>query len=71
MKQMRKNKLIYAGVLIAAGAALLWLGAVILARLKDIFPWIALVGLVLIGIGVFWEMKKNQEPKEASEEPAG
>lgn len=57
------NKLIRIGVLVVAGSALLWLGAVVLSRLKDMFLYIGIVGVVLILLGIFLELKKTKDEK--------
>ena len=66
---MPKNKLIRAGVVVVAGSALLWLGAVVLSRLQDMFLWIGLVGVLLIVVGVFMEIKKNHDAKKEPGDP--
>lgn len=57
---MPKNKLIYWGVLVAVGAALLWIGAVFLAQIKQALPYFVAAGVLLIILGVFVEIRKNK-----------
>lgn len=62
---MPKNKVIYWGVLVTVGAALLWVGAVFLSKIKDILPFFVLGGVALIIAGVALELrnkKANGEP---------
>ncbi len=59
---MPKNKIIYFGVLITAGAALLYVGAVFLQAIKDQLPWFGLVGIGMIVAGVILEAKKAKTP---------
>jgi len=61
---MPKNKIIYFGVLIVAGTALLYVGAVFLSKIKDILPYFGLAGILLIVIGVVMELQKNKKPVE-------
>jgi len=62
---MPKNKVIYWGVLVAAGASLLWVGAVFLSKIKDILPYFVFFGVAMIVAGVVLELRKSKL-KEAS-----
>lgn len=59
---MPKNRIIYLGVLVTAGSALLWVGAVFLAAIKDQLIWFGLVGIALIVTGVILEARKGKIP---------
>lgn len=55
---MPKNKIIYLGVLITVGAALLWIGAVFLATIKDVLIYFGAAGVLMIVVGVILEARK-------------
>lgn len=57
---MPKNRVIYFGVLVTAGSALLWVGAVFLEKIKDVLIWFGLVGVAMIVAGVIPEARKNK-----------
>jgi hypothetical protein len=61
MRRYVKNPFVYTGLLITLGSGLLWLGAVVLERLKDAFPWFALFGVVLMFGGWAIELKKKKD----------
>lgn len=64
---MPKNRIIYAGVLIIAASALLWLGATLLEKIKDFMIYFGVFGAALLVIGVLLETKKkSQEPESTS-----
>ncbi len=58
---MPNNKIIYFGVLIVAGTALLYVGAVFLSKIKDVLPYIGLFGILMIVIGVVIEIQKSKK----------
>jgi hypothetical protein len=58
---MPTNKLIYFGVIVIAASVLLWLGAELAKRVEWILPYTAGVGLLLMIVGMFIEMKKKKE----------
>jgi hypothetical membrane protein len=60
------NKLIRAGVLIIAASALLWLGAVALSALKDMFIYFGVAGIVVMLIGIFTEIKRGKDGKSST-----
>jgi len=66
---MPKNKVIYWGVLIAAGASLLWVGAVFLSRIKDILPYFVFFGVAMIVAGIALELRKNNAKAEPPASP--
>lgn len=66
---MPKNKVIYWGVLIAAGASLLWVGAVFLAQIKDILPYFIFFGVATIVAGVVLELRKGKSAGGGTESP--
>lgn len=61
---MPKNKVIYWGVLVAAGSALLWVGAVFLSRIKDFLPYFVFLGVAMIVAGVVLELRKGKAAGE-------
>lgn len=60
---MPKNKVIYWGVLVTVGAALLWVGAVFLSTIKDVLPFFVLGGVALIVAGVVLEIRAKKQDK--------
>jgi len=58
---MPKNSVMYLGVLIVAASALLWLGAQITKRIEWALPWAGGIGIVLIIVGVFMELRKRTQ----------
>ena len=57
---MPKNKVIYWGVMVTVGSALLWVGAVFLSTIKDILPFFVLGGVALIIAGVVLELRNKK-----------
>ncbi len=57
---MPKNKVIYWGVMVTVGAALLWVGAVFLSKIKDVLPFFVLGGVVVIVAGVALELRNKK-----------
>lgn len=57
---MPKNKLIYYGILIVAGTALLWAGYQVAATALKILPWTGAVGVLMIIIGLVMESRKGK-----------
>lgn len=57
---MPKNKVIYWGVMVTVGAALLWVGAVFLSTIKDILPFFVLFGVAMIVAGVVLELRAKK-----------
>ena len=62
---MPKNRIIYFGILVTAGAALLWIGAVFLATIKDVLIYFGAAGVLLIVIGVILEARKSRAPADS------
>ncbi len=60
---MPRNKMIYVGVLMVAAAALLYIGGLLIRTIEWFSPWAAGVGVALILIGLFVEMRKSGKPK--------
>lgn len=58
---MPKNRVIYLGVLVLVASVLLWTGAVVLSKLKDIFLWAGGAGILLIVVGLFLEARNGKE----------
>ncbi|GIV05656.1 MAG: hypothetical protein KatS3mg016_1231 [Fimbriimonadales bacterium] len=59
---MPRNKFIYVGVLVVAASALLYIGGQIIRTIEWFLPWSAGVGIALILIGLFVEMRKSGKP---------
>jgi hypothetical protein len=57
---MPKNRIIYFGILVTAGAALLWIGAVFLATIKDVLIYFGAAGVLMIVMGVILEARKGR-----------
>ena len=64
---MPKNKVIYWGVMVTVGAALLWVGAVFLSKIKDVLPFFVLAGVAMIVAGVVLEMRKKGAPEKPTD----
>ena len=58
---MPKNRLIYAGVLIIASAAVLWVAARLLERVDWALYGTAIIGVVLVVVGLVMEAVKGKE----------
>lgn len=58
---MPKNPILRLGVYVVAACALLWLGAVVLAKLIQIFIYVGIAGVVMIVIGVLVEWQKSKK----------
>ncbi len=65
---MPKNRLIYYGVLIVVGSALIWIGAWLTKQIEWILPYTGAAGIVLMLVGLALELRKRAEPP--AEEPA-
>jgi hypothetical protein len=59
--KMPKNHFLRFGVYVVAACALLWLGAVVLAKLIQVFIYIGIGGIALIVIGVLMEWMKSKK----------
>ena len=57
---MPKNPLLRLGIYVVLACALLWLGAVVLAKLIHIFFWVGIAGVVMIAGGVLMEYLKGR-----------
>lgn len=64
---MPKNRVIYFGILVTAGAALLWIGAVFLQHIKDTLIYFGAAGVLLIVVGVIMEARKGKALPPSSE----
>lgn len=62
---MPKNRIIYFGILVTAGAALLWIGAVFLDKIKDVLIYFGAAGVLMIVIGVILEARKGKTPADS------
>lgn len=63
---MPKNKVIYWGVMVTVGSALLWVGAVFLSKIKDMLPFFVLGGVAIIVAGVALELRAKKGNGDAS-----
>lgn len=59
--KMPQNPMLRLGIYVVLACALLWLGAVVLAKLIQIFIWVGVAGLVMIAIGIFMEWNKAKK----------
>lgn len=59
---MPRNRLLYVGVLVVAASALLYIGGQIIRTIEWFLPWSAGVGVALILVGLFVEMRKSGKP---------
>ncbi len=64
---MPKNRVIYVGLLLIAASALLYIGGQIIQLIEWILPWTGGAGVVLVLIGMYFELQKNKKPKSVSE----
>jgi hypothetical protein len=64
---MPKNRVIYAGLLVVVGSALVWLGAEFTRRIAWLLPYTMVAGIALLVIGVGMEVyRKRQSPSKPS-----
>ena len=64
---MPKNRAIYIGVLVLVASALIWAGAQLTQRIEWILPYTAIAGVVLIVVGVIYEVRKHQTAAPAAD----
>jgi|GEM_PF-2323413 len=58
---MPKNRWIYVGILFVVASALIFVGTELGKRIEFAVPYALGVGVILIGIGLFFESKKKKE----------
>lgn len=61
---MPKNPFIYYGLLVIVASAAVFLGAELTKRIEFAVPYALGVGVVLLVIGIYTEMRKKQGSKE-------
>lgn len=69
---MPKNRFMYAGILLIAASAVLWVAAQILKRVEYALFTVAIIGVILVIVGLVMEAREGKEalkPGEASGEP--
>jgi hypothetical protein len=66
---MPKNRLMYAGILIVAASALLWLGLKLTTITEPLLPWSTGAGIALILVGIFLEARQGKEALRPGSEP--
>lgn len=67
---MPRNRFIYVGVLVVGASALLYIGGQIIRTIEWFLPWSAGVGVALILLGLFVEMRKSGKPTPIASETA-
>ncbi|MCG3146789.1 MAG: hypothetical protein PCFJNLEI_00223 [Verrucomicrobiae bacterium] len=60
---MPKNRLLYAGIVVLVATALVWVGAELAKRIEWLLPYTAVIGIVLLVIGVAQEINHNRRAK--------
>lgn len=65
---MPKNRVIYAGLLLVVGSALVWLGAEFTRRIEWLLPYtmVAGIALLVVGAGIEVYQKRQRAPKSPS-----
>lgn len=58
---MPKNRLMYAGILIIAASALLWLGHKLTTITEPLLPWSTGFGIGMILVGIFLEARQGKD----------
>jgi 4-hydroxybenzoate polyprenyltransferase len=58
---MPTNRLIYAGILLVAASALIWLGAYLAVRVEWIVPYVLVLGVLLIFAGLIVEARRRKD----------
>lgn len=65
---MPKNRVIYAGLLLVVGSALVWLGAEFTRRIEWLLPYTMVAGIALLVVGAGMEV--YQKRQRASKSPS-
>jgi hypothetical protein len=56
---MPKNRLIYYGLILLIGTLGLWIGIELARRIIWLLPYLAIVAVVMIGAGAFYESRRG------------
>lgn len=65
---MPKNRVIYAGLLLVVGSALVWVGAEFTRRIEWLLPYTMVAGIALLVVGAGMEV--YQKRQGASKSPS-
>lgn len=72
---MPKNRLLYLGILVIVASVLLWIGAELTKRVEWILPYTGGLGVLLLIVGFFVEVRKfvqlrKPQPEQPSPQPS-
>lgn len=66
---MPKNRFMYAGILLIAASAVLWVAAQILKRVEYALFTVAIIGVILVIVGMVLEAREGKEALKPADTP--